>query len=126
MDLDAEVQARHGRKLLDLIEMLPSASRTREAILNDPEEAALLAALPEPDDEWAPRISEWTLPVALQYDQRAILVAILRTLEVQVTGKRAKPVLPLPPPRTAVDKAREAIRRERIEELKYAFGYRPR
>ena len=92
--------------------------------MNDPEEAALLAQLPEPEDEWAPRVSEWTLPIALQYDQRALLVQIMQLLEAKVTGKRPKPVKALPGPRTLVEEARDAVRRERIDDLKYAFGYR--
>ena len=119
------MEARRGRKLLDLIDELPSASRLREAILNDPEEAELIAAMPEPEEDWAPRVSEWTLPIALQYDQRSLLVAILQTLQMTATGKRAKPIQPLPTPRTAVEAAKAAARMARMDDLKYAFGYRP-
>jgi len=84
-----------------------------------------LAALPEPEGEWSPRISEWRLEHALQYDQRGLLVAILRTLQAQASGKAPKPIEPLPAPRTLLDEVRETARKARLEELKYAFGYRP-
>ena len=120
------IEARRGQDLLDYIDGLPSASRTREAILNDPDAVQELALLPEPDgDDWSPRVSEWTLAHALQYDQRSILVAIKQLLETQVTRKRPKPVEPLPAPRTLLDEARQKVRRARVEDLKYAFGYRP-
>lgn len=119
------IEARRGRELLDFIDGLPSASRTREAILNDPEAVEQLAQMPEPEGEWAPRVSEWTLAHALQYDQRALLVAILRTLKAANGDKNPQKVPPLPVPRTLLDEARTAVRRARIEDLKYAFGYRP-
>lgn len=129
MSLADLIEARRGRELLDYIDGLPSACRTREAMLNDPDEAELLAAMPEPEDEWAPRVSEWTLAHALQYDQRALLVAILRQLEATASGKTPKPIPPLPGPRTLVDdvrsKARERAMHARVEALKSEFGYRP-
>jgi len=51
-------------------------------------------------------------------------VQIMQLLEAKVTGKRPKPVKALPGPRTLVEEARDAVRRERIDDLKYAFGYR--
>ncbi|HEY1177852.1 MAG TPA: hypothetical protein VGF17_16980 [Phytomonospora sp.] len=118
------------RKLLDLIDMLPSASRTREAILNDPEAAAYLAEQPEPEDgDWSPRISEWSFDHALMYDQRALLVAILQTLRQTAGEKRPKKIEPLPRPRTLVDELREQKRerdrRARVDDMKFAFGFRP-
>jgi hypothetical protein len=100
-------------------------SLTREAFLNDPDEVEKLAALPEPDGDWSPRISEWRLEHALMYDQRALLVSIRQLLEAKVTGKRPKPVDPLPAPRTLLDEVREVARRAAIDEMKHAFGYRP-
>lgn len=86
--------------------------------------------MPEPEGDWSPRVAEWTLAHALQYDQRAVLVAILRTLQAANGVKNPKPVPPLPAPRTLLDEVRDdvraAARRARIDELKYSFGYRPR
>lgn len=110
--------------LLDLIDMLPPASRLREAILNDPEQAALIAELPEPDEEWAPRVSEWDLHAALMYDQRGILTAMLAQMQAMASRKKVRPMKPLPGPRTALQDARDAIRKRNAAELVYAFGGR--
>lgn len=124
MDLDEAITARRGRMLLDLIDMLPSTSRLREAILNDPEQAALMAEQPESDEEWAPRVSEWDLNAALMYDHRHILGAILQTLQAANGNKNPKPLRPLAGPRTALQDAREAVRIKRANEVKTAFGWR--
>lgn len=127
MDLDEAIAARRGRMLLDLIDMLQSTSgsRLREAFLNDPEQAALMADLPESDEAWAPRVSEWDLHAALMYDQRHILTALLAQLQTMATRKKAKVIPPLPGPKTALQDAREAKRIQVANEVRYAFGWRP-
>lgn len=125
MSLTKLIKKRRGRELLDYIDGLPSASRLREAILNDPEEAVLLAQMPEPEGEWSPRVSEWKLEHALTYELRGLLVSILRQMQMQASGKTPKPIKPLPSPRTLLDDVRETVRREHVENMKYAFGYRP-
>lgn len=85
--------------------------------------------MPEPEGEWSPRIAEWRLEHALMYDLRGLLVSILGQLQATASGKQPRQIKPLPAPHTLYDEVKDAARAaaqaERIDSLKYAFGYRP-
>lgn len=97
--------------LLDLIDGLPGASRLNEAIVNDKEYAAHLAAMPKPENEWAPRVAEFDLHAHLQ---REILHAIksLKQATVAVNGVRPSEEKPFPGPRTEIERAIEDADRQ--------------
>lgn len=118
--------------LLDLIDMLPGASRYHEAVSLDPEAAELLAELPEPDSEgegekWAPRMADWNLN-AQQNAQIIDLLKSLRTVLITANsekGSSAPPEEPHPVPRTELERVR-ARRRRRQEVADIAqFGFGP-
>ena len=110
-------------ELLDLIDMLPTASRTKEALLNDPDTARLIA---EADDgsapEWTPPISEYTTEAAVfaaVFDRLGVLVD---TVSGALGGKGRSQTFPRPV--TEVDRIKERARREAAEELIALFGGR--
>lgn len=100
VDLTAWWQARRWRDLLDLIDQLPPASRTREAIFNDDRnaEALLDAELAQPDEPFRPPVRSYDLPTFL-----------LLRISNQLTSLLASDEF-LEGPRTAVDAARERRR----------------
>ena len=108
--------------LLDYIDGLPSACRLNEAIVNDPEAAAEIAALPRPENEWAPSISEYDLTAHLL---REILHSIksLRQVSVAAAGGRPGEEKPFPAPRTEVERAIAALERQWAETFVGQFGF---
>lgn len=122
MDLAAWWQDRRWKALLELIDELPGASRFNEAILNDPEQAAQIAALPTPKDaQWHPRISEHDLHAILLKEIREAVISVTQTL-VAVNGGTPRRVAEFPKPETEVDRIRERLRRERANELIRLFA----
>lgn len=110
-------------ELLDLIDMLPTASRTKEALLNDPDTARLIA---ETDEEsapaWVPPISEYTTEAAVfaaVFDRLGVLVD---TVSSALGGKGRSQTFPRPV--TEVDRIKERARREAADELIALFGGR--
>ena len=108
--------------LLDYIDGLPSACRLNEAIVNDKETAAELAALPKPDEEWAPRVSEFGLT---EHMLRELIheVKQLRQATIAVAGGKPGQERPFPAPRTEIDRAIAALEREWAESFVGRFGF---
>lgn len=108
--------------LLELIDGLPSACRLNEAIANDKETAAELAALPKPDREWAPGVAEYDLTAHLL---REILHSIknLRQTSMAVAGVTPSQERPFPAPYTEIDRAIEAAERHWAEAFVTGFGF---
>jgi len=108
--------------LLDFIDGLPSACRLNEAIVNDKEAAAQIAAMPKSDEEWAPSVSEYDLTAHLL---REILHAVKSLRQVSVAAAGGKPGTdkPFPAPRTEIDRAIAALEREWAESFVGKFGF---
>ncbi|TLM87208.1 hypothetical protein [Pseudarthrobacter sp. NamE5] len=108
--------------LLDLIDGLPGASRLNEAIVNDKEYAAHLAAMPKPATEWAPRVAEFDLNAHLS---REILHALKGIKQVLIATAGGEPgeVKPFPGPRTEIERAIEDADRQWAESFVGQFGF---
>lgn len=122
MDLAEWYAARRWVGLLELIDMLPAACRLNEAIVNDPETARELASLPSPKEPWTPKVSEFDLSAIMLRDALGILTSIQQTLVATAGGKPSKRK-PFPAPRTEIDRAREAMEREFVEDIGALFGF---
>lgn len=116
MDLAGWYTQRRWVGLLELIDQLPANSRLREAALDDPEQAALLADLPQPDEPWRPRLSEWDLTAQVLTQIYGVLGAIFQQT-VANGGHKPKPVPDLPVPETEVDRIREQRITQKLTEL---------
>lgn len=115
-DLESLWKVRRWAHLLRLIDGLPSASRYKAAMLNDPEMARLIAEQ-DTGGEYSPPLEEWdtqTLVLSQIYDRLGeVIKAVLATIQVEKGKSPPKyPAKPFPTPRTAVDDAREAMARE--------------
>lgn len=126
VDLAAWVAAGRWLGVLELIHSLPRSSRLREAQLNDPDVAADLLELQEAQDEpeeWAPALAETSLIT----DLLSALIGEVRSLRSEQTaiasGKKPRPVKPIPGPRTALETAK-ALRAEKYAaETLSRFGF---
>lgn len=125
MDLAAWVGAGRWRAVLDLVEMLPRHCRTREAQLNDLDVAAAIVDAQEGQEpeKWAPTVSESTLVT----DLLTMAVTELRHLRAEqharAARKQPKKITPIPPPRTALEKARAAADERRAADILSGFGF---
>jgi len=110
--------------LLELIDNLPTACRLNEAIANDPEAAAQLAAVPPSADPWAPRVSEFDLQATIL---REILHALKGLKQVSIAAAGGKPgeEAPFPAPYTEIDRAIKAAERSWAEAFVGKFGFSP-
>jgi hypothetical protein len=108
--------------LLDYIDGLPGASRLNEAIVNDKETAAEIAAMPRSDEEWAPRVSEFGLA---EHMLREVIHELkqLRQATIAVSGNKPPAEKPFPVPRTEVERAIENIERQWAESFVGKFGF---
>lgn len=108
--------------LLDLIDGLPSACRFNEAIVNDKEYAAQIAAMPKSDSEWTPRVAEFDLNAHIL---REILHALkgLKQVTVAAAGSRPGEEKPFPAPKTELDRAIEEADRLWAESFVGQFGF---
>ena len=122
MDLGDWYAAGRWVGLLELIDMLPAACRLNEAIANDPVTARELAALPTSAGSWAPKVSEFDLPAIMMREMLGTLTAIQQTL-VATAGGKPSPHKPFPAPRTEIDRAREDMEREFVEDIAGLFGF---
>ena len=115
IDLTEWWRARRWRALLEMITQLPRASRTRRAMMDDPETAAMI--LDSEDDEETtedePKSEKWAPPLDQYGLTEELLVVIANQLMVQryeiarmMTGKGSEPNL-IGTPRTLVDELRE-------------------
>jgi hypothetical protein len=115
--------------LLELIDMLPAASRLNEAIANDPETAAHLAKLRLQESEgdkpdWSPRVAEYDLHAMLMREMIQRLDGIYQAAVAQ-TGNKPPQIPAFPTPKTAIDKAVAAAEREWTEAFVQQFGFSP-
>lgn len=128
MDLAEWYAADRWVGLLELIDNLPTACRLNEAIANDPEAAAQLAAmrLDAKDDAepWAPKLSEFDLNITML---REILHAIkgLRQVSIAAAGGKPGDEKPFPAPYTEIDRALAAAERNWAEMFVQQFGFEP-
>ena len=122
MDLAEWYAAGRWVGLLELIEGLPAASRLNEAIVNDPDAAAVIAKMPAPSTPWSPRVAEFNLESQLL---REILHAVLNNGQIAVGAAGGKPgeIKPFPAPRTEVDRAIAALERQWAESFVTRFGF---
>ena len=130
MDLAEWWRGRRWRALADLIDQLPAASRTQEAILNDPDFAEMIAQRErdEPAKKpWSPRVRDYDLHAQLLREIRETIVSV-RQAVIQTTfdgdGKPLKaPRVPiLPGPETEVDRMKERLSRRSTYEIIAAFA----
>lgn len=118
----AEYKARRWKKLLVLIEQLPSASRFTQAYLTDENNAdqlALAQLAAEKDQDGKPAdvsFKEWNL----QASQLAVLIDAIHSLNatvVAVGGGKPPRIEPHPRPRSVGAKALEAARAEAMDDF---------
>lgn len=108
--------------MLNLIDHLPMNSHFRQAQLNDPQWAAEIAAAQErakQQGEAAPSgipVSEYSREVAVMRDAVVELRGLRALIESVFSGKQSRPV-PYDAVITALEKARNAYRWKRHEEL---------
>lgn len=116
MDL-AEWYAR-GRVvgLLELIDELPATARLREVVLNDPEQAALIAELPPSDEPWRPRLTEFDLHAQILTQLHGVMVAVFQQL-VANAGHTPPSVAEFPTPKTAVESASAQAETTKLQSL---------
>lgn len=126
MDLAQWLADGRWRGLLELIEQLPRDSRLREAQLNDDEYAAALAeahAKQDEPDPWAPSVAETTLTTEL-LTMAIHEIRALRSETVAIArGKAPRPVTPVPPPKTALERARAWMAEAYAKEVLADFGF---
>lgn len=120
MDLAEWWRARRWRALLELIDQLPSSSRLQEAIYDDPEQAAVIAAARDEgqDDDaptWSPRLSE--------FDLHALLLREIAHNVASLAG--AKNPTYIPWPKTEVDRQSELLARAYAVGVASRFGFSP-
>lgn len=129
MDLGEWWRNRRWRGLLELIDQLPSASRYYEAVMNDPEQAELLAKLRSERSEsgaeeepWSPGISEYDLHAHLQRDIIQALISVRQAVIASAGGKPGKsPEYPVPV--TEVDRVMARLETAWANDLLAKFGY---
>ncbi|MFJ5156313.1 hypothetical protein ACIQCF_33095 [Streptomyces sp. NPDC088353] len=117
VDLAQLWSERRWRRLLNLVDQLPSESRTLVAMAEDEE---LAAALPEPEPGPAPPppLRTWTAEV-----EKLTLIAdrlneLITAVHNTVAKRPARSPRPLPRPETARDRVRRNQRRAKYEHLK--------
>jgi hypothetical protein len=122
VDLAEWYKAGRWVALLDYIDGLPGACRLNEAILNDPETAAIIAAQPKSDREWAPSFAEFDLTAHLL---REILHVLKHNGQIALSAAGGKPgdVKPFPAPHTEIDRAIATLDREWAEAFAGQFGF---
>ena len=122
MDLARWWQDRRWVALLELIDQLPQASRFMEAVVNDPEQADLIARSREGADEvpWSPRFSEFGLLERLMRDAVMAIQGVQAAVIAAAGGKPPK-VEPYPVPVTEIDRAVERANRAWAESIMDIF-----
>ena len=90
--------------------------------MNDKEATEQIAAMPKPDEEWAPSVSEYDLQAHLL---REILQANKALIQVTIAAAGGKPGSdkPFPAPRTEIDRAIAALERDWAESFVGKFGF---
>lgn len=108
--------------LLDYIDMLPTACRLNEAIVNDKETAAELARGGRPEGDWAPRVAEFDLNAHLLREVLHELKQVKQNT-LSAAGGKPGPEKPFPAPRTEFEKALAAVEREWAVSFAAQFGF---
>lgn len=129
VDLHEIVRARRVRYALDLIDGLPSASRLRQAMLDDREVAEQIIAEQDRSEADGHVPEEWRLQVSENTPTVIMLTRILQAIDeltglnvTQVTqGKKKHKPRRLPTPKTAVDTVRDEKTRENAREIQRIF-----
>lgn len=124
MDLAEWYAAGRWVALLELIDMLPAACRLNEAIANDPEAVAAMAAMQAGGERlpWAPRTAEWDLHASI-LSQIADGVQVLTAALIKVNGGKPGDIKPFPTPRTKIQDAMKAAEREWAAGFIEQFGF---
>lgn len=124
MDLAEWYRAGRWVALLELLDMLPAASRLNEAIANDPEAAKAIAEAHQGKEEtsWAPRTSEWDLTATLLSDI-SNGIKVLTAATIKVNGGKPGDVKPFPTPKTEIQAAMKAAEREWAVQFAGQFGF---
>lgn len=122
MDLARWWADRRWVALLELIDQLPQASRFMEAVVNDPEQADLIARSREGEAEvpWSPRFSEFGLLERLMRDAVMAIQGVQAAVIAAAGGKPPK-VEPYPVPVTEIDRAVARANREWAESIMDIF-----
>lgn len=112
--------------LLDYIDMLPSACRLNEAIVNDPEAAKAIADAQQgkESEPYAPRTAEWDLTATL-LSEIVNGLQVLTAATIKVNGGKPGNIKPFPTPRTKIQAAMKAAEREWAEEFVQQLGFSP-
>ncbi|NMW64587.1 hypothetical protein HHJ78_03345 [Mobiluncus mulieris] len=122
VDVSAEYKARRWRKLLVLIDQLPSASRFAQAYLTDENNsdrlalAQLEAEKDTDNNHGSMSFREWDL----QASQLAILIDAIHALNATVMavgGGKPPHIEPFPRPQTAGEKALDKARAEAMDDF---------
>ena len=110
--------------LLELIDMLPAASRLNEAIANDPEAAKAIAAASQGKvmEPWTPRAAEWDLHATI-LGQIATGIEVLTAATIKVNGGKPGDVKPFPTPKSEIQAAMKAAEREWAVQFAGQFGF---
>jgi hypothetical protein len=124
VDLAEYIACKRWVAVLEYIDMLPTASRYAEALTNDPERAAELAALPAPSEKWTPPVSEYGVTQILLREMTNQLRGMSQQLVGLAHGKPQQPQL-FPGPRTEIDRAVEAMERQHVEDIAGLLGFSP-
>ncbi|WGW12756.1 hypothetical protein LWF01_02995 [Saxibacter everestensis] len=118
MDLGELWRGRQWPALLEYIDGLPSASRTRQAQADDPDFARMVV-----DDEetkpssgrWSPPLAEWDTTAIILSGLRTDIKSLLSTVAAMGGGKGKQE--PVPSPRTAIDAERDVRHVQRSQAL---------
>lgn len=129
VDLHQLVHEKRVVLALDLIDGLPSTSRFRQALLNDPEVAAELVDAEEareragqPPGDWEPSVSENSPEVIMMGRMIALLGDLVNvTISQASQGKQKGRQIKVPTPTTAVDAEREKRSRQKSSMLTSIF-----
>lgn len=124
MDLAEWFRAKRWVALLELIDMLPAASRLNEAIANDPEAAKAIAAAHQgrESEPWAPRTSEWDLHATMLSDI-SNGIKVLTAATIKAHGGKPGDVKPFPTPKSEIQAAMKAAEREWAVRFAGQFGF---
>ena len=124
MDLAEWYAGKRWVALLELIDMLPAASRLNEAIANDPEAAKAIAEANQGNESepWAPRTSEWDLHATMLGDI-ATKLDRLGAILIKVNGGKPGDVKPFPTPKTEIQAAMKAAERDWAVQFAGQFGF---
>jgi hypothetical protein len=115
VDLGAEWRARRWRRLLNLIDGLPSNSQYMQALLNDDEYCEALVTTDAPSA--GPALADWSPEV----DQLARVTDLLQQLIrafISANGGKGGKFRPAPRPETGIERARRRKLMAEVQELR--------